>query len=324
MRSAVLFLVFDRPDTTRRVFQAIRAARPPRLYVAADGARPHREGEAERCAEVRRIATAVDWPCAVKTLFPTSNLGCKLGPASGTDWFFRHEEEGIILEHDVLPLPSFFVYCDELLERYRDDERVGLISGSNLIAERFAPQDSYFFSGYSLCWGWATWRRAWRHYDVDMAAWPAWRDQGGLRLTSDGSKVFESYWRDLMDRTCRGDITTWDYQWIFACWYHGMLCALPAQNQTDNIGFGPGATHTISRPRCVRESVPQPLRFPLRHPPHVARTPGADLLIGRHVFALTPRGSLIRHLMSIKRRIRGIPYLGDLLTRLQRRFMSAR
>jgi hypothetical protein len=128
MHTAVLFLVFNRPDPTRRVFDAIRAARPARLYVAADGPRADRAGEAERCAEVRAMATAVDWPCEVLTLFRDANLGCKRGVAEGIDWFFAHEAEGIILEDDVLPHPSFFAYCATLLERYRTVPRPAMYS----------------------------------------------------------------------------------------------------------------------------------------------------------------------------------------------------
>ncbi len=168
MRSPVLFLVFNRPDSTRKVFDAIRSARPPKLYITADGPRPDRPAEAKLCSEVRAIASAVDWPCEVKTLFRESNLGCKAGVSSGITWFFSHEDEGIILEDDVLPVPTFFNFCDEMLERYRDDARVSMISGCNLISNHFSPKQSYFFSRYNLIWGWATWRRAWQHYDVAM------------------------------------------------------------------------------------------------------------------------------------------------------------
>jgi hypothetical protein len=322
VRSPILFLVFNRPDTARQVFEAIRAAKPPRLYVAADGPRPDREGEADRCAEARRIATSVDWPCEVESLFQDRNLGCRLGPVTGIDWFFRHEEEGIVLEDDILPLPSFFAYCDELLERYRDDERVGVISGSNLISERVTPQDSYFFSRYINIWGWASWRRAWRHYDVDVRAWPAWRDHGGLKSISDGSRLFESYWRDVFDRAFRGGVDWWSYQWLFACWDHGMLTALPAHSQTENLGFGLDSTHTRgSTPTYVRESTPQPLLFPLRHPSHIEPAPGVDRFIGRDVHGLTLLGSFNGLLNRIKRFVRRIPVLGDFLKQVQLRLV---
>lgn len=299
MNSAVLFLVFNRPDTTAQVFEAVRAARPPRLYVAADGPRANRQGEAARCAEVRRIATAVDWPCEVKTLFREQNLGCKMGVSGGITWFFENEEEGVILEDDVLPVPSFFPYCDELLDRYRNDDRVGMISGCNLISRHFTPKGSYFFSRYNHIWGWASWRRAWKHYDVRMSAWPAWRDGGGWTGLCAGDRLFEEYWRDIFDSAHRGDIDTWDYQWTFSCWHTGALSTLPAHNQTRNVGFGQGATHTTAEaPLFVIESIAKPLDFPLRHPIEVERQFVADTLIANRAFCVTRRSILLRRIRS--------------------------
>lgn len=173
MHSAVLFLVFNRPDTTRQVLDSIRQARPPRLYVAADGAREDRPGERERCERVRGIATDVDWPCEVHTLFRARNLGCKTAVSGGISWFFEQEEEGIILEDDVLPDQSFFVFCEELLERYRHEAKVTMISGDYFHGNNHQPTASYFFSRYTHIWGWASWRRAWQHYDREMAQWPS-------------------------------------------------------------------------------------------------------------------------------------------------------
>ena len=216
MRSPVLLIAFNRPATTRRVFESIRAARPPRLYYAVDGPRPDRPSEAGRCEEVRSIVDSVDWPCEVRTLFRESNLGCRRGVSSAIDWFFEHEPEGIVLEDDVLPTRGFYAFCDNLLERYRSDARVGLISGCNLIASRHSPEASYFFSHYNHIWGWASWRRAWQHYYVAMNDWPRWRDSGGLETLSVGSRRFERYWRRIFDRVYAGEIDTWDYQWTFA------------------------------------------------------------------------------------------------------------
>ena len=318
MQSAVLFLVFNRPDTTRQVFEAIRAAKPPRLYVAADGPRQNREGEFERCEEVRRIATTVDWPCEVKTLFRNENLGCKLGVSGGINWFFENEEEGIILEDDVLPIHSFFEYCDELLERYRYDLKVGVISGCNLISKRFAPAESYFFSRYNHVWGWASWRSAWQHYDVTMHNWPKWRDKGGLKSISDGNKLFESYWISVFDNAYGGGKNTWDYQWTFSCWYQGMVTALPAPNQTYNLGFGhPEAVHTTGdTPDYIKESIPETLIFPLSHPITVERSIAADAMIDRPVFGITKRA-------YIRQSIKRIPMIGNLLQEIKRLVTNA-
>ncbi len=312
MKSAVLLLVFNRPDSTSQVFNAIRSAKPSRLYVAADGPRADRDGERELCEKVRQIATAVDWPCELKTLFHKENLGCNSGPVKGISWLFENEEEGIILEDDIVPLPSFFLYCDELLERYRHNEKVGVVSGCNLISKHFSPSDSYFFSRYNHVWGWATWRRAWKLYDGTLQAWPEWRDKGGLKSISGGSKLFEYSWGKRFDRACHGKIDYWDYQWTFTCWYNGMLSTLPAHNQTRNIGFGTDATHTKGVPDYVEESIPESLTFPLHHPPSIERSVEADELIDRRVFGMN-------NMAKIKLAIRQTPLLlGSLLQRTKK------
>jgi hypothetical protein len=311
MKSPVLFLVFNRPDTTRQVFEAIRAAMPPRLYIAADGPRASRDGEVVRCEEVRNIATNVDWPCEVKTLFRDGNLGCKVGVSDGVNWFFENEEEGVIIEDDILPLPSFFDYCDELLDRYRHDEKVAMISGCNLISTRFTPITSYFFSRNNHIWGWATWRRSWKNYDVAMKAWPQWRERGELRKLSLGNRLFENYWQSIFDNVHGGNIDTWDYQWTFACWKSNGLVVLPAHNLTYNLGFGPEATHTTEGiPDYVVRSRPRPLEFPLKHPAVCKQESDADVLIEKEVLGIT-------RFADIKRKVKTIPYLNGVIRSLK-------
>jgi hypothetical protein len=264
MKTPVLLVVFNRPETTRTAFAAIRAARPERLYVAADGPRPDRAGETERCAEVRRIATAVDWPCEVHTLFRDRNLGCKIGVSSGIDWFFANEEAGIILEDDIVPHASFFPYCEALLERYRDDTSVAMISGCSLIGDRHGSDASYVFSRYLHVWGWASWRRAWDHYDLGMKVWPSARARQRLAKVLDGRRGAIAYWSDVFDRMARGEIDTWDYQWVFSSWIQDMVAIFPAATLVENIGFGADATHTVGvAPDLANASE---MAFPLRHP----------------------------------------------------------
>lgn len=302
MNSPILFLVFNRPSTTKQVFDAIRAARPPRLYVAADGPRVGRVGEAQLCEQVRAIATAVDWPCEVKTLFRETNLGCKMGVATGIDWFFEHEPEGIILEDDVLPLPSFFPYCEELLGRYRNDESVWMVSGSNLIPGQIPLKESYFFSKNTLIWGWASWRRAWQHYDVRMQAWPKLKQEGWLKSVFPGQPLLVSHWTYLFDELYAGKRDTWDYQCAYTCWRTNSVTITPAQNLTENLGFGEAATHTSSqKPAFLLEAIPADLSFPLIHPKSQVPNAKADLMVFDKVHGITLFKTMKRFLRPLKK-----------------------
>lgn len=282
LKTAVLFLVFNRPDTTRQVFEAIRQAKLPKLYVAADGPRPNRPGEAERCEEVRRIATNVDWPCEVKTLFRESNLGCKMGVSGGIDWFFEHEAEGIILEDDCLPHPDFFRFCDELLERYADDERVAVITGNNFQDGQKRGDASYYFSKYNHCWGWATWRRAWQHYQCDLPFWPEWRSSPVWhRLAPDS--VERRYWNIIFERIRAKQIDSWAYPWTASVWFKGGLTATPNVNLVSNIGFGPESTHTAAADSPLAEMATNSLGN-LTHPRSVLQDVAADRYVFDHVY----------------------------------------
>jgi len=238
----VLFLVFNRPEQTRRVFEAIRAARPQRLYVAADGPRPDRPGEIERCAEVRSIATAVDWPCELVTLLREVNAGCAEAVSSAVTWFFNHEPEGIILEDDCLPDRSFFSYCTVQLERWRDDSRVGQICGFNLLPEASPTASDYFASHFGWSWGWASWRRAWRSYDLTMASWQQLKMLGLHRqhpFYPERIRLFDA-------TTASAWQASWDYQWHYTLASQGQVSLIPSVSLIENIGFTDDATHTFS------------------------------------------------------------------------------
>jgi hypothetical protein len=243
MKSAVLFLVFNRPDTTSQVFEAIRAARPPRLYIAADGPRSSREGEKERCDEVRSIATNVDWPCEVKTLFRDENLGCKVGVSEGINWFFENEEEGIILEDDCLPNLDFFHFCDASLEKYRTNSSVFSISGTNVLG-KWASDSDVIFSLMGGNWGWASWRRAWNNYQLDISPLCT-EDNWGLISKLIKSKRLVSQLKDMMHAAVySSNINTWDYQWLFIRMLNGGASVVPKVNLVTNIGFRADSTHT--------------------------------------------------------------------------------
>jgi hypothetical protein len=243
LQTAVLFLVFNRPDATERVFEVIRQAKSSRLYVAADGPREGRVGEAECVAKVRKIATAVDWPCEVKTLFRDKNLGCKKGVSSAITWFFEQEEQGIIIEDDCLPHLDFFSFCENLLDRYFSDERISVITGDNFQNGTWRGDASYYFSKYNHCWGWATWRRAWKHYQGDIKFWPKWKTSDAWKKYK-SDKIERKYWEKIFDSCYTGQIDSWAYPWTASTWHKNGLTVTPNVNLVTNIGFGEGATHT--------------------------------------------------------------------------------
>jgi hypothetical protein len=259
--------------------EAIRAARCSRLYVAADGPRK-RAGEAERCAKARQLATAVDWPCQVHTLFRDQNLGCRRAVSSAIDWFFDHEEEGIILEDDCLPSSDFFPFCAELLSRFRSDKRVMAICGSCYTNSTFDMEESYYFSYYPDMWGWATWRRAWQLYDRDLARWRKFKRTGVLRLAFDGDAWRDAAWSTWFDLTAAKVIDTWDFQWIYTVIEQKGLACYPTRNLVSNLGHQADATHTVVELGCEPSPLAcrahQPLRFPLRHPREMARSEAVE------------------------------------------------
>jgi hypothetical protein len=259
----VLFLVFNRPAETKQVFQAIREARPRRLYIAADGPRPNRSGELALCDEVRRIATAIDWECEVKTLFRSENIGCKYAVSSAIDWFFSHEEAGIILEDDTLPSKSFFAYCSELLVKFRDDTRVMKVSGFNVLSGQYDYPYDYFFSNFSFAWGWATWRRAWRLNDLELQHWNLVKN-----LKFDEFYPFNKE-RNLCFEQALGSLDTWDYQWDFTMASQGGLQIIPRVSLVQNIGFNEHATHTTRDESKRGQVMASDLEWPLRSFPNI-------------------------------------------------------
>jgi hypothetical protein len=274
LKTPVLFLVFNRPDTTKQVFEAIRKARPAKLYVAADGPRENNETDAQNIKQVKSIVTNVDWNCELKTLFRNENLGCKIAVSSAIDWFFENEEEGIILEDDCLPHASFFRFCEELLDKYREDKRICMISGDNFQFGRKRTEYSYYFSRYPHIWGWASWRRVWRNYDVNMELWPKIRRDNWLYGYLWEKECVE-HWTEIFDNVYEGKIDTWDYQWVFTSWIQNSLVILPNVNLVSNIGFGESATHT-TKTNILAQLEAGPIKFPLLHPPFMLRDCVAD------------------------------------------------
>lgn len=302
MNPPVALFVFNRPETTARVIEAIRAAAPPLLLVVADGPRPGNPSDEASCREVRALIDRTDWPCPVRTNYADENLGCRVRIASGIDWVFDEVPEAILFEDDTLPDPTFFRYAGELLERYREDDRVISISGNNFQRGRLRGRASYYFSRYPHIWGWATWRRAWSRYDRDLTRWPDLRAEGWLRnVLRDPIEI--DYWTGIFDRVARGEIDAWSYAWLFTCWAEGWIAALPNRNLVSNIGFGSAATHTTGD-SDIGMLQTYPMEFPLVHPQHMTAHAEADAFTGRTVFREGRRRRLARRVRRYVRAAR--------------------
>ena len=280
--TAVLFLVFNRPDVTQRVFEAIREAKPTRLYIAADGARKDKNGEVEKVNKVREIVKSVGWVCEVKTLFRDENLGCKKAVSGAIDWFFQHEEQGIILEDDCLAHQDFFIFCENLLEKYKNDERVSVITGNNFQYGRKRGEDSYYFSKYFHCWGWAAWRRSWQMRDMNIDFWPQWKISESWKKKFPDS-VERKYWGNIFEQMYEQKIDSWGYPFLASLWFKGGLTATPNVNLVSNIGFGPDSTHTAST-NSPQSNVKTSSLGDFRHPIVVVQNIQADRYVFDHVF----------------------------------------
>lgn len=281
---AVLYIVFNRPDLTERTFQFIRDNRIRRLYVAADGARANRPGEQEKVDDVRRIVAEVDWDCRVSVLNRETNLGCRVAVRSAIDWFFENESEGIVLEDDCLPDPSFIPYCRGLLEKYRHDTRIMAISGDNFQNGRERTEASYYFSKYPHAWGWATWKRAWKLYDRDLETWPMVKKEIFQRDVAGGDKAFADYWQLVLDACWSGRLDTWDFQWYYSCWIQHGLAIVPRVNLVSHLGCRLDATHLKTRQKEL-DSLPRfSIEAPLRHPNVVVRNASADEYLETNLF----------------------------------------
>ncbi len=264
-------------DTTRRVFNAIRKAKPVKLFISADGPRENRAGEKEQCQKVKDIVCEVDWECEVYHKFSEKNLGCRVAVSSAINWFFENVHEGIILEDDCVPAKSFFRFCQELLEKYRYDERIMSINGNNFLLGKKRIKESYYFSRIPGCWGWATWRRAWRHFDKDMKCFTRFQEDD-LINNYHSNKEISNWHMSCLEEANKPNCSIWSTQWIYAIMTQNGLCVYPAKNLIQNIGFAADATH------CKHESFWIYSKFVLdeinkiTHPPFILPDIEADSL----------------------------------------------
>lgn len=276
MKSPVLFMIFKREDTTRRVFERIREAKPPRLYIAADGPRKEILDEVEKCKKTRNVVENVDWPCEVFHLYRDTNLGCGKGVSSAITWFFKQEEQGIIIEDDILPHIDFFKFCDEMLDKYRNDIRIHAVCGHNVLYQGYNSDMPYYLSNYSGIWGWASWRRVWETYEFDLK-----------KISKEA--LYEKLYKRLPKRTCdyymyiykymtKKTIDTWDYQFYFNQILNDRYTIIPYTNMTRNIGFNTtDAAHTTSANYYEMAHVEKTI-YPFNHPDEVKEDKNADLI----------------------------------------------
>jgi len=284
MLTPVALIIFNRPDLTQRVFNEIAKAKPARLFIIADGPRSDRSGEAEKCRMARAIVDQVDWPCEIQKNYSEVNLGCGLRPSTGITWVFEHVDRAIILEDDVVPDSTFFPFCDELLDGYRDDERIMQICGHNYQLSPRVGEYSYYFSRRSICGGgWATWRRAWKHFDFEMKLWPTLRETSFVLDVLEDQSLAEK-WTKTFDRAHSGKPSSssapttdyWDYQWTFAVWCQSGLSICPNRALVSNVGYREDGTHTKSTDHLWANLPVAEMEFPLRHPPCIVRNREAD------------------------------------------------
>ncbi len=284
----ILFLIFNRPKETRQVFEEIRKARPEKLFISADGPRPTKIGEKEMCEQTREVAKLVDWPCELKTLFRDENLGCKKAVSSGISWFFDHVEEGIILEDDCLPDQSFFPFAETMLEKYRANENVMHITGGNFQFGNIRGgtdggangntngNADYFFSHSIHIWGWATWKRAWNKYDVEMSDLEQTVNSRKIQSLF-SNKAVSDFWISLFKHIKNKKVDTWDTAWAYTVLKHGGLAINPNKNLIENIGFGDNATHMGDKDSYMLQKAETLDVTKLRHPSIIKADNEADI-----------------------------------------------
>lgn len=272
MESPVLLIVFNRPRCTRKVFQQIRKAKPKHLFIAGDGPRPNVAMDAKGCAKVKDILSVIDWDCNCRYLYQEQNLGCASAVSGAINWFFDQIDRGIILEDDTVPAVSFFHFADELLNKYKDHRNIMHIAGTNIIP---SPQQktSYRFSHLIHIGGWATWKRAWSHFDIEMKEWNTVRTR--LRERMPFGNMTENY-IDSLNRCHASDLHVWGPKWSYSCLAQNGLSIVPKTNLIYNVGYGPGAVHTRSIHNPFAHIKPMELDFPLVHPSDEDTNPAFD------------------------------------------------
>ncbi len=296
----VAFLIFNRPDTTKKVFEEIRKAEPERLFVIADGPRENVKIDNELCKITREITENIDWDCKVTRDYAIKNYGLRKRVANGLTHMFDSVDEAIILEDDCVPHQSFFPFCQELLERYREEDKVMMISGNNFFSELKNKGYSYYFSSFNHIWGWATWKRAWGLYDDGMNDWNDLKEGDFLNnILQDDASV--KYYRTIFQEVYEGKINSWAYRWLYSMLKKDGLSIVPSKNLVTNIGFGSKATNTKSKSRRTANITAEEIEFPLIHPPKTERDLEADMFATKILHRFRGKDLFIRTIKKLLR-----------------------
>lgn len=307
MDVAILLLIWKRPEHTKRVIGSIRKVAPKRIYISSDGPKKNDKNN-QKLVNITReeVLREINWECNIFTNFSEENQGCKLAVSKGIDWFFDHEDEGIILEDDCLPNTYFYQYCKVLLEKYRNDNRIWAICGNGYQNKNSFSGESYFLSKYVDVWGWATWKRCWELYDRDIKTWEVNRSNNILKNVFDKKREFD-YWIKIFDKLYfKREPDTWDYQWQYACFINSGMSCMPYINLVENIGFGCGATHTLNIPITEKLDIKKlgKVKFPLIHPAVFLKSKECDEKIENEFFS----GYSIMSMIGFKLRMKKFLY----------------
>ena len=282
----ILFLIYKNPRITEVTFNQIRKIKPTRLFIAADG--PVSDDDIKQCELTRKVVEKIDWPCNVEKRYLSANLGLKKAVSSGITWFFSRVSEGIILEYDCFPNMDFFYFCQEMLNRYRNDLKIFSISGSNLQGEIRRGDGDYYYSHFFGCWGWATWRRSWSQWNPNLEGFNIFQSQNLIRNILLDPKVARSYMGALSDVYSGRNKTTWSFCFEYMQICQGSLTVVPNRNLVSNIGFGPQATH-IKDLRHPIANIPAAPLLTYKSPSFKIADLEADTLQNKNAFYVAPK-----------------------------------
>ena len=296
-KNPVVIIVYNRPNITKKVFNVVRLAKPKELFVIADGPKESSE-DIERCKKTREIFDNISWSCDLYKNYSDYNMGGPERIPSGLNWVFKNVQQAIILEHDCVPAISFFRFCDDLLDYYKIDNRIGMISGNNF--QKYQVNNySYYFSIFTHCWGWATWKRAWDFFDINISQWKELKYRNFLNYYF-CKTTYNNFWYQIFERQFKNIKRHWDFAWTFNCWSQNMLTILPNKNLITNIGFGSKATNTKDKNSPFANMKSYELNFPLRHPPYCYPDYQADMYTQKYNFG--PR-SFLSKMITLKKSI---------------------